>query len=189
MVRQVFGLLLLLVGGCGSTHEDPAPVSPEPWSVRACLPTHDAVGPACIPRFDSCVGSVPRLGGGCTEVGPDVCPAGFTLDAPGCTTTTPTCTAGTMALPGDIACSDVAACGAPPTSTLLVDPAGALRTLGAALAIAKAGDTIAVAEGWHRGPEGANPGDPAGAGEVIERLLASTRPNADLDGRDAPDRF
>ncbi len=51
------------------------------------------------------------------------------------------------------------------------------------------GDTIAVAEGWHRGPEGANPGDPAGAGEVIERLLASTRPNADLDGRDAPDRF
>lgn len=51
------------------------------------------------------------------------------------------------------------------------------------------GDTIAVAEGWHRGPEETNPGDPAGAGEIIEHLLASARPNGDLDGRDAPDRF
>ena len=51
------------------------------------------------------------------------------------------------------------------------------------------GDTIAVAEGWHRGPEGTNPGDPAGAGEVIQALLADARPNGDLDGRDAPDRF
>ncbi|MGQ0832970.1 MAG: SDR family oxidoreductase [Microthrixaceae bacterium] len=51
------------------------------------------------------------------------------------------------------------------------------------------GDTIAIAEGWHRGPDGTNPGDPAGAGKVIEQLLASARPNADLDGRDAPDRF
>ena len=51
------------------------------------------------------------------------------------------------------------------------------------------GDTIAVAEGWHRGPEGTNPGSPAGAGDVIESLLASVRPNGDLDGRDAPERF
>lgn len=51
------------------------------------------------------------------------------------------------------------------------------------------GDTIAVAEGWHRGPEGTNPGDPLGAGEVIEELLAAARPNGDLDGRDAPERF
>jgi len=52
------------------------------------------------------------------------------------------------------------------------------------------GDTIAIAEGWHRGPEGTNPGDdPAGAGKVIQELLATARPNADLDGRDAPDRF
>ncbi|MEO7430232.1 MAG: SDR family oxidoreductase [Acidimicrobiales bacterium] len=51
------------------------------------------------------------------------------------------------------------------------------------------GDTIAVAEGWHRGPDGTNPGDPAGAGKIIQELLASARPNADLDGRDAPDRF
>jgi len=51
------------------------------------------------------------------------------------------------------------------------------------------GETIAIAEGWHRGPDGINAGDPASAGKVIEQLLASARPNADLDGRDAPDRF
>ncbi|MFZ4517742.1 MAG: SDR family oxidoreductase [Microthrixaceae bacterium] len=51
------------------------------------------------------------------------------------------------------------------------------------------GDTIAVAEGWHRGPEGTNPGDPVGAGEVIEQLLSEARPNGDLDGRDDPERF
>ena len=51
------------------------------------------------------------------------------------------------------------------------------------------GDTIAVAEGWHRGPEGTNPGHPAGAGEVIEELLREARPNGDLDGRDDPERF
>ena len=51
------------------------------------------------------------------------------------------------------------------------------------------GDTIAIAEGWHHGPDGTAGGDPAGAGKVIEELLAGARPNADLDGRDAPERF
>ena len=51
------------------------------------------------------------------------------------------------------------------------------------------GDTIAIAEGWHRGPDGTNPGDPAGAGKIIEQLLASARPNADLDGHDDSARF
>jgi NAD(P)-dependent dehydrogenase (short-subunit alcohol dehydrogenase family) len=51
------------------------------------------------------------------------------------------------------------------------------------------GDTIAIAEGWHRGPDGPNPGDPAGVGAVIDELLAAARPNADLDGRDDPTRF
>jgi NAD(P)-dependent dehydrogenase (short-subunit alcohol dehydrogenase family) len=51
------------------------------------------------------------------------------------------------------------------------------------------GDTIAIAEGWHRGPEGTNPGDPAGAGAVIRSLLEHARPNADLDGRDDATRF
>jgi len=51
------------------------------------------------------------------------------------------------------------------------------------------GETIAIAEGWHRGPDGTHAGDPASAGKLIEQLLADARPNADLDGRDAPDRF
>ena len=51
------------------------------------------------------------------------------------------------------------------------------------------GDTIAVAEGWHKGPEGTNPGEPLGAGEVIEALVAEARPNADMNGVDDPDRF
>jgi NAD(P)-dependent dehydrogenase (short-subunit alcohol dehydrogenase family) len=51
------------------------------------------------------------------------------------------------------------------------------------------GDTIAVAEGWHRGPEATNPGEPVAAGEVIEHLLREARSNGDLDGRDDPDRF
>ena len=51
------------------------------------------------------------------------------------------------------------------------------------------GDTIAIAEGWHRGPEGTNPGTPSGAGDLISTLLASARPNGDLDGRDDATRF
>ncbi len=52
------------------------------------------------------------------------------------------------------------------------------------------GETIAIAEGWHRGPDGINAaGDPTGAGKLIQELLTTARPNADLDGRDAPDRF
>ncbi|MFV0318029.1 MAG: SDR family oxidoreductase [Microthrixaceae bacterium] len=51
------------------------------------------------------------------------------------------------------------------------------------------GNTIAVAEGWHRGPEGTNPGEPAAAGEIIEHILREARPNGDLEGRDDPDRF
>ena len=51
------------------------------------------------------------------------------------------------------------------------------------------GDKIAVAEGWHRGPEGTNPGTPDGVGAVLAGLVAQARPNADLDGYDDPARF
>src|SRR5688572_22245459 len=51
------------------------------------------------------------------------------------------------------------------------------------------GDRIAVAEGWHRGPDGVNPGDPGSLGAVMKDLLAAARPNADLDGNDAPERY
>jgi NAD(P)-dependent dehydrogenase (short-subunit alcohol dehydrogenase family) len=51
------------------------------------------------------------------------------------------------------------------------------------------GDRIVIPEGWHRGPEGTNPGDPAKLGSVIDDLLAQARPNGDLDGQDDPSRF
>ena len=51
------------------------------------------------------------------------------------------------------------------------------------------GDTVAVVEGWHRGPDGTSPGTPQGIGDLLPKLLADARPNADLDGRDAPDRY
>jgi NAD(P)-dependent dehydrogenase (short-subunit alcohol dehydrogenase family) len=51
------------------------------------------------------------------------------------------------------------------------------------------GDRLAIAEGWHRGPEARNAGTPQGVGEVMGGLLAAARPNGDLDGNDAPDRF
>jgi NAD(P)-dependent dehydrogenase (short-subunit alcohol dehydrogenase family) len=50
-------------------------------------------------------------------------------------------------------------------------------------------DRIVIPEGWHHGPEGTNPGDPALLGPVIDKLLAEARPNGDLDGVDAPERF
>jgi NAD(P)-dependent dehydrogenase (short-subunit alcohol dehydrogenase family) len=51
------------------------------------------------------------------------------------------------------------------------------------------GDRIVVAEGWHRGPEAPNDGTPQGVGAVMGDLLAAARPNADLDGNDAPGRY
>jgi len=51
------------------------------------------------------------------------------------------------------------------------------------------GDRIAVAEGWHRGPEAPNAGTPEGVGAVMADLLAAARPNGDLDGNDDPGRF
>ncbi len=51
------------------------------------------------------------------------------------------------------------------------------------------GDRVAIAEGWHRGPDATNPGEPEEVGEVLEALLAKARPNTDLDGNDDPDRW
>ena len=51
------------------------------------------------------------------------------------------------------------------------------------------GDKVAVVEGWHRGPEGINPGTTDGVGAVLAGLIAGARPNADLDGYDDPARF
>jgi NAD(P)-dependent dehydrogenase (short-subunit alcohol dehydrogenase family) len=46
------------------------------------------------------------------------------------------------------------------------------------------GRTLAIAEGWHRGPEHAPVEDPAQLGPVVAELLAAARPSAGMDGRD-----
>ncbi|MCU1355767.1 MAG: Short-chain dehydrogenase [Acidimicrobiales bacterium] len=51
------------------------------------------------------------------------------------------------------------------------------------------GDRLIIAEGWHAGPQGTNPGEPDRLGPVIEGLLSQARPHADLDGNDDPTRL
>ncbi len=47
------------------------------------------------------------------------------------------------------------------------------------------GNRLQIAEGWHGGPVGENPGDPAELGPVIADLMARARLNSDLFGDDA----
>ncbi|MBK9179014.1 MAG: SDR family NAD(P)-dependent oxidoreductase [Acidimicrobiales bacterium] len=46
------------------------------------------------------------------------------------------------------------------------------------------GVVLAVAEGWHRGPTTEPVDDPTVLGPIVERLLASARKNAGMDGND-----
>jgi NAD(P)-dependent dehydrogenase (short-subunit alcohol dehydrogenase family) len=47
------------------------------------------------------------------------------------------------------------------------------------------GQALSVAEGWHRGPTQEHPtDDPAQLGEVVRRLVAEARPNANMFGYD-----
>ena len=46
------------------------------------------------------------------------------------------------------------------------------------------GDTLAVAEGWHRGPTVTGSQDPSDLGPLVEELMAEARPNADMFGAD-----
>jgi NAD(P)-dependent dehydrogenase (short-subunit alcohol dehydrogenase family) len=48
-----------------------------------------------------------------------------------------------------------------------------------------AGETLAIAEGWHRGPTAVQPDDPTALGPVVAELMAAARPNADMAGADA----
>ncbi len=50
--------------------------------------------------------------------------------------------------------------------------------------IEASGAVLAVAEGWHRGPSADAVEDPLAAGEIIENLLSSARPPADMNGKD-----
>ena len=46
------------------------------------------------------------------------------------------------------------------------------------------GTTLAVAEGWHRGPSATPIDDPTKIGAVIDELVRSARKNAGMDGKD-----
>ncbi len=46
------------------------------------------------------------------------------------------------------------------------------------------GRTLAIAEGWHRGPSTSPIEDPTKMGSVVAELLKTARPNAGMDGRD-----
>ncbi len=50
--------------------------------------------------------------------------------------------------------------------------------------IESSGGVLAIAEGWHRGPTATPVDDPHAVGEVIDHLLASARPPADMNGAD-----
>ena len=47
------------------------------------------------------------------------------------------------------------------------------------------GQEIAIAESWHKGPAAANVDDPEQMTDVVARLMAEARPNADMAGNDA----
>jgi len=47
-----------------------------------------------------------------------------------------------------------------------------------------AGETLAVAEGWHRGPQVTGTLDPQAVGPLVEEIVGQARPNADMFGAD-----
>ena len=46
------------------------------------------------------------------------------------------------------------------------------------------GDLLAVSEGWHQGPKVTNVLDPSAVGPLVEELMNTARPNADMLGND-----
>jgi NAD(P)-dependent dehydrogenase (short-subunit alcohol dehydrogenase family) len=46
------------------------------------------------------------------------------------------------------------------------------------------GQTLAIAEGWHRGPSVAPIDDPNKIGAAVAEMLKQARPNAGMDGKD-----
>jgi len=108
-------VLVVLAVSCGGNQtpnngEDATPP-------KVCDPGFFAVGDACLAKYDDCASfEVPKLGSGCTRVGvpSDGCADGFTHDdAQGCVAILPKdpCPKGKIAVPGDIACREIAPCG------------------------------------------------------------------------------
>jgi len=147
MRRLLVAVALLPSCGGSKTDDGPAPSAPRALTTT-CGATHEAIGPACVPRFDACgANEVPRVGGGCTPVGVNMCAEGMTSDgAGGCNASLPACAPGELALPGD-ACAPIARCDAPiPGGALVVD-----KDLGAAITAAPSGATLYLAAGEYVG--------------------------------------
>lgn len=161
MSRLTLISFAVLAAACGS-HATSAP---------SCAASEQLSGDTCVPRFDACADTeVPLAGGGCAKTGvPEGgCGVGFQHDGVGCTAILPDtpCAPGTFALPGELACHDVAPCpasrwGDAPDSAVHVDAGysgGAndgsaerpFTTVAAAIAAAPDGATIAITDGVYR---------------------------------------
>jgi len=138
-------------------------------ALPACAEGLTRDGELCAPRFDVCPeGELAVVGGGCTKIGiprETGCAPGFPSDGSGsCVAATPSCPIGQVALPGETTCHSVGDCpadrfGDAPAGALFVDASAAaagdgsrdrpFATIGAALAMAKDGATIAITDGTY----------------------------------------
>lgn len=126
------------------------------WDAQACVPAVPETCPA---------GTITSLAkGACEAVGIETCAEGFVRDGEGsCKPVLPasSCAAGTFATPGESACHAPDECGADafPSGSLYVDQSAAdggdgtkakpVRTIAAAIALAKDGETIAITDGTY----------------------------------------
>lgn len=132
----------------------------------AARPSADGVGcEPVLPDSDCDAGTMAVLGSAeCQPVGWHGCPAGFVTEAFGCVPVVPSgsCPGATMGVLGQAACQPVGDCSAafpPAAATLFVDASldgGALdathfASVGAAVAAAAPGATIAIADGQYPG--------------------------------------
>ncbi|WP_437670771.1 hypothetical protein [Sorangium sp. So ce131] len=130
--------LFLMIAGCGAEDVAP-PVDPSDTAPAACPPGTAPVDGGCqeaglppgvtagLPPDMPCPpGEAPLEGGGCQPAGvpPDACGQGFEPDGRGgCDPILPEgpCPPGLMAVPGDVACREVAPCGDGDYGTIPVD--------------------------------------------------------------------
>ena len=134
-------LAALLLVGCGeqAVEDPPDKERPPEQPVEQCLEGELEVGAHCI------------------APGVDVCVDGFVADGEGgCVAVLPTepCAPGTMAIPGETACREVAPCPSgdfadpiPPGALMVHPTAGPYTTISDAIAAASSGDTIAISAG------------------------------------------
>lgn len=114
-MRWALGLALL---SCGCAADDAT--SPG----LSCDAPLVATGEACTPPLDACPEGVPRLGGGCAEVGVDRCDEGFSLVGRACRAIQPAspCAEGEVALPGETTCHPLQDCGSGTWGAIPLEP-------------------------------------------------------------------